>query len=292
MEFLETEDTTSEEETLDEDLETTQPAESFEMEQISTDPLHEEENIENTYQPIDFTTYRVPPSNNLHLVDDNQIYTDTESEISDYDDEEEDLTDLDESVIQDFVAMDTSQCLHLHLLAEFCLTNLSDSSTNKLLHILRQMKVNVPSSHKELYGVPVNKMPTPIAIAGGYFMYIGIEANLKFFEFENFDEELICEFSWDGVRLNKSSAIKMEPLVMSFKNYPKAGVLLVGIHFGNEPQNPNEYFYSLINELNHIFENNRTVHVGKNGKTLRLSVSSFIGDTPARTFARGEYFER
>lgn len=175
-------------------------------------------------------------------------------------------------------------------LSEFCLTHLADNTTNKLLRIIRPLSENLPRNHQELYGTPEANMPNPVAIDGGKMMYIGIENNLKFFEFEDFNcSELVAKISWDGVKIFKSRSIKMEPLVMSFENYKAAGVLLIGMYYGKEPRNPNEYFYSLIKELNSIYRNNRRVKVGSKNREIAFRTSTFIADTPARTFALGEF---
>lgn len=172
-------------------------------------------------------------------------------------------------------------------LANFCITYLSDAGTNKLLSILQSVKEGIPKSALELYGKQASEMPKPVAISGGDFLYLGISENLKWLDASLVKGNTIeIDISWDGVRLNKSSSTKMWPIVMSLPNLPSLDPMLVGLFVGStDPKNPNEFFYSLIKELNDIYDNGKTVEVGKKKKKMKLKVRLFVSDTPARSFA-------
>lgn len=176
-------------------------------------------------------------------------------------------------------------------LAQFCISYLPDTGTDKLLKILQSAKVDVPKNHNDLYEKQTAKMSDPIKINGGEILYIGVKANLLLLDEKTFEHnELVVDFSWDGVRLHNSSSTKMWPIVMSIVGNHNSDVMLIAVFFGkSNPKNSNEYFYCLVKELNDIYNNNRQVEVGRKKRLMKLRVRLFISDTPARTFALCKY---
>lgn len=169
------------------------------------------------------------------------------------------------------------------LFRDFCKRHLpADSAVDELLKILHMMRTTdaLPKSHKELYNTPDVPMMSPVAIGGGEYLHFGIENNLRFIEDLQLDE-LTLNFSWDGVRLFKSSKINMWPIVMTVEEY-KTDAMLVGLFIGEtKPSNPNEFFHSFNDEAKTIHQTG--VNIGN--RRVRVRGNYFTSDVPAKTWA-------
>lgn len=176
-------------------------------------------------------------------------------------------------------------------LKAFCLTNLNDDPCNKLLNILRDKfhLANVPRNARQLYGDNIQPMPQPVEIDGGRYLHLGIKNNLKFVNVTNPNiSHLTIDFSWDGVRLFKSSKTNLWPLVMSIRELPEVDVMLVGVFIGeSKPKNPNEFFFCFNEEAMDIADNQFKVEVGFEKKQCTVHNGCMIADTPAKTWALG-----
>lgn len=176
-------------------------------------------------------------------------------------------------------------------LKEFCMTHLNDGPTNGLLNILREKfhLEKVPKNVGELYGTLSTPMPDPVPIEGGHYLHMGIKNNLKYVDCHL--THLTLNFSWDGVRLFKSSKTNIWPLVMAIEELPDIDVMLVGVFIGeSKPNNPDEFFYCFNKEVMEIADSQYIVEVGPHKKRCTVSNSYMIADTPAKTWALGMYY--
>lgn len=175
-------------------------------------------------------------------------------------------------------------------LAEFCLTHLPDYATDQLLKLLGGTKKfpKLPKTHSTLYG-DIKDLPRPVTVGGGHIMYLGIQTNLQTISVEQVPDVLEVEFSYDGVRLHKSSKKSMWPIVMSMPSLPELGVRLIGIFVGHKKfLQLNEFLFCLIEELQQIYSNSSIVEVGPKKLKTRLKVSRVIADNPAKTYGLGK----
>lgn len=180
-------------------------------------------------------------------------------------------------------------------LRDFCIKNLKDDPTNRLLKILRDKfhLDNVPKNVNDLYKTPtMTTMPKPIEIEGGQYLHLGIKNNLQFVNNIHPNlTHLTLNFSWDGVRLFKSSNVNIWPIVMDVQELPDLDVMLVGVFIGNsKPKNSNEFFYCFNKEIMEIADNHYEVEVGVEKKRCTIHNEYMIADTPATTWALGMYY--
>lgn len=176
-------------------------------------------------------------------------------------------------------------------LRDFCLRHMRDYQTNELLQILRSNPhlSQLPKDHNDLYQTPNIVMPEPSPIEGGHYLHFGIKANLKFIELKNPNlKELTLHFSWDGVKLFKSSPTNIWPIVMYIEELPDEDVHLVGMFVGtSKPKNPNEFFHCLNEEIKEIQNSNFEAVVGATNRRCTLHGGCFTADVPAKTWALG-----
>lgn len=175
-------------------------------------------------------------------------------------------------------------------LRDFCSVHLpADSAVNQLLNILRNNPnlQGLPRNHNELYNTPTTQMEEPVNIGGGKYLHFGIKANLKYIEIDDPEiTSLTLNFSWDGVRLFKSSNKALWPIVMHVEELPHLDVLLVGLFIGDtKPSNPNEFFHCFNEETKEIENNDFIVNVGVANKNVTVRSDFCIADVPAKTWA-------
>lgn len=202
-----------------------------------------------------------------------RIYmTDSDSVQSEEDDEDEDRTKF---------------ITNLH---DFCLANLPDSGTNKLLEVLAgNTKYEIPINTNQLYGA-IKDVPKAVTIAGGQYLHLGVRENLAFLNPRTVPRQIIIDISWDGVKLHNASKQQMWPIVMRVVNLEEKDVMLVGLFVGKKKDlNVNDFFYCLVQELNEIHDNDGSVLIGPSKIASTLAVRCLIADAPAKAFALGDY---
>lgn len=219
-------------------------------------------------------------------IQENEENSDSSSSSSSYlfseDDELDFLTDDSDDENNDQFIMN---------LRGFCLRKMPDSGTDELLKLLRSNPylTYLPRNHNELYQSTEISIPQPAPIEGGHYLHFGIRSNLKLIEVENKNlNDLTLHFSWDGVRLFKSSATNIWPIVMHIEEIPELEVLLIGIFIGKvKPKNPNEFFHCLNKEIKDIQNSNFEVEVGEAGRKCVVHGGCFTADVPAKLWALG-----
>uniref|UniRef100_A0A182SV77 Transposase domain-containing protein n=1 Tax=Anopheles maculatus TaxID=74869 RepID=A0A182SV77_9DIPT len=89
--------------------------------------------------------------------------------------------------------------------------------------------------------------------------------------------------SIDGLPLYKSSTKQLWPILIWVEELPTAPVMLVGLFSGvSKPGLVEEFLRPLVEELNELQQ--RGLRFGD--KVVRLALSAFIADSPARAFAK------
>lgn len=273
---------------INEDLELHE--QSSPISQHSNDVIMHEQSPTSTYSNNDIQQDLLPTD----ILQSGNDYDNVEVQLSPsphFDDEDEDENYLFSD--DDFLSSsdeDESEGA-VNQLRDFCMRHLKDDPTKQLLKILREgfHLENVPKNIDELYHTLNQSMPEPVDIEGGKYLHLGIRANLKFVELEHPNvTQLTLNFSWDGVRLFKSSNTNIWPIVMNIKELPNLDVMLIGIFIGNsKPKNPNEFFYCFNKELMEIADDRYEVEVGVSKKRCTIHNDYMTADTPAKTWALG-----
>lgn len=236
--------------------------------------------MDSSVHSVEANDYQENPTNN-------EIESDSESNLDDnryiFSDDDLDFPDDEEA--------DEEPVGH-SVLADFCMRRLKDDGTTELLKIMKSTYQisNLPTTAAELFDTPQERMPEPVDIEGGQYLDFGIRNNLKLIELSETNiPQLTLNFSWDGVRLFKSSSKCLWPLVMKVEEMKDLEVMLVGLYIGDsKPQNANEYFYCFNKECKEIAQNNMLVEVGTNRTPCKVVIGNMIADAVARHWALGK----
>ena len=157
------------------------------------------------------------------------------------------------------------------------------SALNDLLFILRKQGLRVPKDARTLLQTP--RRVNTIQKLGGDYLYLGIESGiLKVISthLENFrsNNEVILTFNVDGVPLFKSSNVQMWPILCSVQHFEP---FVVAFYCGNsKPNSVVGYLDDFLSELKDLVEDG----ISFEEKNLKVSVSSFVCDAPARSFLK------
>lgn len=232
-------------------------------------------------------------SNGLDEISHNLSHNEHEIQIMESDNESDVALFSDDEIVDEDTDED-EEYEGTALLRDFCMRHLpADSAVNELLKILRVIKhpERLPKNHDELYFTSEAPMPEPISIGGGHYLHFGIKANLKYVEIDNPQLEILTlNFSWDGVRLFKSSNTTLWPIVMDIEELPDVDVMLVGLFIGeSKPKNPNEFFHCFNEECNDIKNSDFIVNVGLSKKPVKVRSDFCTADVPARLWALCKY---
>uniref|UniRef100_A0A182W7W4 Transposase domain-containing protein n=1 Tax=Anopheles minimus TaxID=112268 RepID=A0A182W7W4_9DIPT len=166
------------------------------------------------------------------------------------------------------------------------LGNLPRSSIKMLLAILRNhFNIDVPKDARTFLKTPTRVGLEVQSISGGDFWYQGIETVLQN-RFRNVipeDDLFTIQVSIDGLPLFRSSARQVWPILIKVEELREAPVMLVGLFSGlAKPRLVEEFLRPLALEINDL--QRRGLRFGD--KVVRLKLSAFVADSPARAFAK------
>lgn len=167
--------------------------------------------------------------------------------------------------------------------------NITFAALKDLLQILRE------SDHHSLPKDPRTLMKTGKvdgikAVGGGWYYHFGIKetvlAQLSGLKLDDLDEspEIRLHIGIDGVPLFRSSNTQFWPILGLVIEPQRSGPFIIGLFSGNEkPKSVGEYMEDFVAEMEQIQASNGLYC---DGKMIRISVSAFICDAPARAFVK------
>lgn len=235
-------------------------------------------------------------SSELNNLNQNNLNSETELEISDH--EEDTISNKDANImssetntdddsenenIDEVFDNDEQKERYITLsLYEWALSGgiLSMSKIDELLAWLRPVFPNLPKSYKTLLGTADN-----INIInfrnGGQFWYKGIKDNLDGFILEEYlqrKEKIEIDINTDGLPLFRSSKKKFWPILghlVGTKNEP----FVIAIYFGtSDPSDIEEFLQDFVNEAKNLIDNGYV----RNQRTYDFFIRHYILDAPAR----------
>ena len=155
-----------------------------------------------------------------------------------------------------------------------------------LLLILRMYLPNLPKDARTLLGTQ-SKIAVE-RLGGGEYYHFGLAKGIlsklsSILHLPNYLRVLKLQFNIDGLPLFKSSKIQFWPILCMIDcDYTKTP-FIVGLFCGSgKPSSVWEYLKALVDDLSHLLKNGVTYR----GTPLRVIVSSFICDAPARAFVK------
>lgn len=91
--------------------------------------------------------------------------------------------------------------------------------------------------------------------------------------------------SIDGLPLFESSNDQFWPILYNVNNMPHIAPMIIGLFYGkSKPGRIEEFLTPFVDEIEPILQNGLII----NGNILSVKIRSFICDSPARAFLKGE----
>lgn len=162
--------------------------------------------------------------------------------------------------------------------------NLSQSSLNDLLNILRNYGLKLPKDSLRLLSTP--KICNIIEMGQGQFWYNGVAncVNIAISTIEN-PPSLSLVFNVDGLPLFRSSPLEFWPILMKIDEMLEIQPMAVAIYYGDTKPPSQEFFKQFVEEVNHLLKSGLII----DGQKINCNIKYFVCDTPARNFIKGVY---
>jgi hypothetical protein len=214
---------------------------------------------------------------------DNYVTDDTDVHLDDSENGAETSTDSDNSDDQSASDFNNVPDLIEDLSGWATRNGCTRSALNDLLFILRKQGLRVPKDARTLLQTP--RRVNTIQKLGGDYLYLGIESGIlkvisTHLEYFRSNNEVILTFNVDGVPLFKSSNVQMWPILCSVQHFEP---FVVAFYCGNsKPNSVVGYLDDFLSELKDLAEDG----IRFEEKNLKVSVSSFVCDAPARSFLK------
>lgn len=162
------------------------------------------------------------------------------------------------------------------------------NTISSLLEILQEYHPSLPKCARALLNTPRHHEIKQVA--GGSFYYFGVEfslfkilSHLDTAAFSSGEPYISLQINIDGLPLFKSSNCQFWPILGRVSHPLQSEPFIIALYCGNhKPGNISEYLHDFVDEIKCIFENG--VKVGED--TVKVHLSSFICDAPARSFVK------
>lgn len=167
------------------------------------------------------------------------------------------------------------------------INSITVSATRSLLLILRKYGLNVPLSRNSLFKCKKKELKTT-QIGTGEYLHIGIEKNIKTFNYNFLGEDDVIEIdiNVDGVPLFKSSRTCLWPILGAFVNQPYIDPFLIGVFCGKgHPESVDIYLKQYIEEANALQCNG--IKVTHKQILKPFSIRAYTTDVPAKSYITG-----
>jgi hypothetical protein len=150
-----------------------------------------------------------------------------------------------------------------------------------LVSLKKEFFPELPKDARTLMKTPTKCNIT--AMGDGKFFYTGIKFHLdRIFASHNYcDIDAIkLSFNVDGIPLYKSKNVSFTPILCSVKEFAHPP-FVVALHCGSSKPPLEQYLDDFISELKLLLD-----HYDFDGKTIKISICSFICDAPAKCYIR------
>lgn len=165
---------------------------------------------------------------------------------------------------------------------------ITHKATNELLNILTKVYNvnNLPKDARTFLRTPIDKDKRIRKLGNGENWHNGVETCLKaaLSDIKDGEVTVYLSFNIDGLPVYKSSKEEFWPILARIDNMPKIKPMVIGIYSGVGKPPCNDFLLQFVDELNDCIQNGLMV----NECIIRVKISCFICDTPARSFAKGK----
>lgn len=175
--------------------------------------------------------------------------------------------------------------------------SISHMALKDLLHIWNHYSLPnklLPSDPRTLLNTPRNIILDSVGINGNYW-HQGMELCLKKYlhSVEDIPQTISININVDGLPIYKSSRKEFWPILFNIYELPaRIKPMVIGIYYGyGKPSDVNKFLQPFVTETMSILQNGVTLNYlrGIREKTIFIKIRSFICDSPARAFVKGEY---
>lgn len=165
---------------------------------------------------------------------------------------------------------------------------ISHNALSELLIILKKFGHNeLPKLARTLLRTP-RKAVQPRACGTGLFHYRGIRFNVLHYDLDFLRETDTIEFDFfiDGLSLSESSKVKMWPIMGSFAHHPYIRPFVVACYSGtSDPVDIDDFMREFVQEIKLLQK--KGIEVTKDRIVKNFKFRCFIADAPARALASG-----
>ncbi|XP_016521655.1 uncharacterized protein LOC107834578 [Poecilia formosa] len=161
--------------------------------------------------------------------------------------------------------------------------NISHSALTELLHILADYNLDLPKDSRSLLSTP--KTCEVKEMGHGIYYHFGLAKALTLQLLNDSHlsvDTLTLRVNIDGLPLFKSSKMELWPILAMIKEFPKSGVVIVGLYAGvTKPDCVTKYLKEFIEDLKSVTQEG----LNYRGKHFNVALpDAFICDAPARAF--------
>lgn len=162
---------------------------------------------------------------------------------------------------------------------------ITHKATDELLHILSTFfnVKHLPKDARTFLRTPTEKGKQIKKMGCGEYWHNGLKNSLSLALTENVTE-IKLSFNMDGLPLFKSAKDEFWPILCKIDNFPQIKPMVIGIYFGVGKPPCNDFLLEFVDELNDCVQNGVLI----NDRCIKVTISCFICDTPARSFIRGK----
>ncbi len=163
--------------------------------------------------------------------------------------------------------------------------NITNSSMNSLLEILRKRVPFLPKDCRTIVTPPKNVQLKDIS--GGQYYHFGIASTIRHVLRNKLKltegQELHLQLNVDGLPVHKSKNSQLWPILGLLQHPESTKPFVIGVFFGEcKPKSVTEFLEDFMNEYTHLSEQGLVV----NGYNLKVTISTVVCDSPARAFVK------
>lgn len=216
-----------------------------------------------------------------------ECFTSTSYCFFDDSDDESSQETLDEENVKDDEYLSDLDLLKINLKTIIVKHSVSRALTEDILKSLIDYGIELPRTKNSILNFNKKSKPLIKDLSPGQYLHIGIENNLKNFNYDCLLKinEILIDVGIDGLPLYKSSKASIWPIlgfIVGQKNIPG---FIIGVYLGpSHPSSADDFLKDFVDEVQSLRLNG--VLVSEKNVRKSFNVRLFNCDTPAKSFIR------